>query len=314
MRFWDCHRWATVCLTIAFAFTGPFSENRAHAQKPKADSAKDSKTAKNEGAQPGVGMEIAKVEGKWDAFSQGIIKILNAENQELFLLSENDTVVRYTAEADPAWLMPGYMVRFSASFDQNAKPTAPLKAIEVFTPNTRRRLSPQDMREQTPGIHLEVKESAEEPQALLGDKNKKPQQPKAKPAKKEAITPGQTFRVVGQIGGIKNNVLTIVTSQPIQIEVDPTAVVTVTANDLASASNLITKGDSVSVSGLRSPAQPTQIYCEQITIKASKKLTQAMPQAKKGKTSARDNDAKNSKDAKDKPEPKKPNSADKKPQ
>lgn len=315
MRILDCHRWTTSCLAIAVAFTGLLNGNIAQAQKPKTDPTKDSKTGKSDGTQPGVGMEIAKVEGKWDAFSQGIIKILNAENQELFLLSENDTVVRYTAEADPAWLMPGYMVRFSASFDQNAKPTAPLKAIEVFTPNTRRRLSPQEMREQTPGIHLEEKGPPEEAQGLLGEKNKKPQQqPKGKPAKKEAITPGQTFRVVGQIGGIKNNVLSIVTSQPIQIEIDPTAVVTVTANDIASASNLITKGDSVSVSGLRNPAQPTQIYCEQITIKASKKLTQAMPQAKRGKTSARDNDSKNSKEAKDKPDPKKPNIADKKPQ
>ncbi len=97
-------------------------------------------------------MEIAKVEGKWDAFSQGIIKILNAENQEIFLQSENETAITYSAEADPAWLMPGYMVRFSASFDQNSKPTAPLKSIEVFTPRTARFMRPMKCASKTPGI------------------------------------------------------------------------------------------------------------------------------------------------------------------
>ena len=317
MKLWICNRWMVLCLALTTLVTGPFPNNLAWAQKPKTEPGKTKNEKGKPDAAPPVSMDIAKVEGKWDAFSQGIIKILNAENQEIFLQSENETLVTYSAEAEPAWLMPGYMVRFSASFDQNSKPTAPLKAIEVFTPLTRRRMSPEEIREQTPGITREDKGQAEGAKGVFENDKK---QPKGKPTKKEtAVTPGQTFRVVGQIGAIQNNVLTVLASTPIQIEIDPAAVVTVTTNDLPSAINMIAKGDAVSVSGLRNPAQPAQIYCERISIKAAKKLTQAMPQAKRGKGSTRDKDAdpknaKSSKDSKDKPDSKKPTSTDKKPQ
>ncbi len=322
MNVWNCIRWMATSLGFAAVLAGPLADNMACAQKPKPDAkTKSDKGANQNPGQPAAGMEIAKVEGKWDAFQQGIIKILNAENQEVFLQSENDTLLRYSAEAEPSWLMPGYMVRFSATFDQNYKPTAPLKTIEVFTPMTRRRMTPEEIREQTPGINLEGKGPPQDAKGLFTD-NKKPQPPaKGKSNKKEpAITAGQSFRVVGQIGNIQNNVLTVMASTPIQIEIDPTAVVTVTANDMPSAMNMIAKGDSVSVSGLRNPAQPNQVYCEQITIKAAKKLTQVLPQAKKGKGSPRDKDkddpknAKNTKDSKDKPDVKKSTSTDKKPQ
>ena len=323
MKLWICNRAIALCLCATALVAGPMHTNQAWAQKPKPDAAKTKgeKNSKVDPTQPAASMEIAKVEGKWDAFSQGIIKILNAENQELFLQSESDTVINYMAEAEPAWLMPGYMVRFSAALDQNGKPTAPVKAIEVFTPSTRRRMSPEEMREQTPGIHREDKSQPQGANGLFAEKEKKPQ-PKAKPSSKKdlASAPGQSYRIVGQIGGIQNNVVTVMASTPIQIEIDPTAAVTVKTGDISSALALIAKGDSVSVSGLRNPAQPAQIYCEQITIKAAKKLTQAMPPTKRGKGSTRDKDAdtKNSnakdKDAKDKADGKKTTPSDKKPQ
>lgn len=318
MREWNYYRWLTLGLTIAAMAVGPLGSKPVWAQKPKGD-----KGGKTEGAQSSTIMEIAKVEGRWDAFSQGIIKILNGENQEMFLKSENDTEVTYTAEAEPSWLMPGYMVRFSATFDEKNKPTAPLKAIEVFTPVTGRRLSPEQMREQTPSIYLEEKGQPDETKGLFAENNNNKKPSKGRNAKKDAITPGKSFRVVGQISGVQNNVLTVIATQPIQIEIDPMAVVTVNTKDIVTALNLTVKGDAVTVSGLRNPAQPMQIYSQQITIKASKKLTQAMPQGKRGKTTSRDkdkDDAKNSKDAKDgkdgkdKNENKKPNSSDKKPQ
>ncbi len=317
-----CHliRRITLSLAVLFMAAGP-GATTSWAQKPKPEPGKKTdkpdKNAKPDGAQPNTSMEIAKVEGKWDAFSQGVIKILNAENQEVFLHSENDTVINFTAEAEPAWLMPGVMVRFSASFDQSFKPTAALKAIEVFTPLMQRRLSPQEMREQTPGIHQEEKG---QPEAAKADNNKT--QVRNRPAsKKDAIVPGQSLRVVGQLVGVQSNVLQVNAGNLIQIEIDPAATVTVTAHDLPSVAQLITKGDAVTVSGLRNPAQPNHVYCEQITIKPAKKLTQAMPQTKRGKTSARDKDkdadtkgTKDGKDGKAKPDTKKPTASDKKPQ
>lgn len=320
MRVWNFYRWLTLGLAVAAWTVAPFNTGSACAQKPKNEPAKTKggdKNGKTDGAQSATIMEIAKAEGKWDAFSQGTIKILNNENEELFLMSENDTEIRYMAEAEPAWLMPGYMVRFSATFDEKNKPTAALKAIEVFTPVNGRRLSPEQMREQTPSIYLEEKAQPDEAKGLFAENNKKP--PKGRPNKKEMITPGKSFRVVGQIGNVQNNVLTVMASQPIQIEIDPMAVVTVNTTDIATALNLTVKGDAVNVSGLRNPSQPKQIYSQQISIKAAKKLTQAMPQAKRGKGSMRDKDAdaknaKDAKDGKDKNESKKPTSTDKKSQ
>lgn len=324
MSFRHFTRWVALTVTMTACLVGPGAVNLATAQNPKTEPGKKGdKNAKPDGTAPGVSMEIAKVEGKYDAFAQGIIKILDSANQEVFLHSQNDTVVHYTAEAEPAWLMPGYMVRFSASFDQSGKPSAALKSIEVFTPSIRRRLSPEQMREQTPGVHKEDKGQPEGAKDLFADKTKKPQpQPKGRSAKKDVVVPGQTFRVVGQLMNVQSNMLTVNAGTPIQIEIDPAATVSVTADDLNSIGQMISKGDGVNVSGLRNPAQPNHIYCESIQIKATKKLTQAIPQPKKGKGSARDKDdakgakdAKSSKDGKDgKDVPKKTNPADKKPQ
>ncbi len=211
MRMWNCYRWMTTSLVLAALLAGPLGNQFAWAQKPKTDPGKGAtnKSTKADGNQPGGSMEIATVEGKWDAFAQGIIKILNSENQEVFLQSENNTVLQYSAEAEPSWLMPGYMVRFSATFDQNSKATAPLKAIEVFTPVTHRHMTPEAMREQTPGIYREDKAQAGEAKGMFGNEgnnnatknnanknnvnnvNNKAQS-KSKPSKKEsAIAPAK---------------------------------------------------------------------------------------------------------------------------
>lgn len=283
---------------VAIAYLSAATSSLVHAQKPpKAD-------ANNSGNSGSSTMEIAKAEGKLEAQQARTIKISTPENKELFLMLSQETVIRYTGEADTSWLVPGLMIRFSASFDQG-KLTSPLKTFEVFMPLVNARLNMEQKREQTPGIYQEGKVAPEGAKGLFAE-NAKQAGNAAKPkgagkannpknAAPAATTTGaQSFRVVGNLVSLKNNVLTIFAGQPLQLELDPKATVAVSSSDLTFAS----QGDTVTVSGLRNPAQAGVIHAERIEIKAANKLTQAQP-APRGRTRGKDAaGAKNQADAK----------------
>lgn len=281
MRMWNGltpRRCAAALLVIAPVVT---LTGFAFGQKPpKADAGSTNSST----------MEIAKAEGKLEAQQGQAIKIITAENKDLFLMISQETAIRYSAEADQKWLAPGLMVRFSASFDQG-KPTAPLKTLEVFMPLTNVRLNMEQMREQTPGVYQEGKVPPEASKGPINDNAQKPvngAQPKAagkatapktaQPAITASAT-GQSFRVVGRLVNLQNNVLTLFAGQPMQLELDPEAAISVSANDMSFAA----KGDLVAVSGLRSPAKPEVVKAEKIEIKAAQKLTQAQPVPRGGR-------------------------------
>ncbi|MCC6508559.1 MAG: hypothetical protein IT423_05605 [Pirellulaceae bacterium] len=324
MSLWNMSLWnATLhrrVLAISMAALGSvMAPNIVCAQKPKNE---NRNATADTGVNPAQAMEIAKVEGTLAGAQLGKIKITTPDKKEVFLIPDNETVVNYSAQAEPVWLTGGLMIRFSANFDSTGKPTAPLKALEVFTPVMRGRMSPEQMREQTPGVFQEGKAPPEGAKGLFAENNRKPNQPapKGKPStKKETPAPvtGQAYRVVGKLVNLQNNVMTVLAGQPMQIELDPAAVISVTAHDLASAMNMAVQGDAVSVSGLRNPAQPEVVKAEQIVVKAAKKRTQAVTQTRPGRTATtRGKDKDKNADSKDDKsnDNKKPGSTNKKPQ
>ena len=246
-------------------------------------------------------MEIAKAEGKLEAQQGQRIKISTADQKDVFIDIVRETSVKYTAEAEPSWLVPGLMVRFSTKFDQG-KPVAPLKNLEVFMPVTYGRLTMEQIRDQTPGFYQEGKTASPETKNLFaGEKNaidkKATDKPTDKPADKPANKPSDKagsgassaavnasgspgVRIVGKLIGVHNNALMIMVDQPVQFELDAAVTISVSAADLTFAM----QGDSVTVSGLRNPSEPSLIRAEKLEIKAAKKLAQAQPTVRGART------------------------------
>lgn len=239
-----------------------------------------------------LNVEIAKAEGKYEGMVQSTMKVSTSDKKELFLEISPATSIRFTADADVAWLTPGLMVRFSATMD-NGKITAPLKALEVFVPVLAMQMSPDKMREQTPGVY-QVGQGTEP--------GKKPT-----PPANNAVPGGQKVRVVAQLQAIQKGSLTLAAGQqPIVAELDKAAKISVTASDLASIAQngLLNNGDAVSATGIRntSPQLAQRINVETLEIKAAKKLTQQIQPQRGGKrtnsrTKQGDADAKGSKDS-----------------
>ncbi len=283
---------------LAFVAVGTFSW--VHIQ-PVAAQKKDEINA------GGSALEIAKAEGKLEAMQGQTLKI-KSDSKDMFLVMGQQTAVKFSGDAEASWLQPGLYVRFSSSFDAQGRPTAALKNLEVFLPSTSNRLSAEQQRDQTPGIYQESKSVPPGAKEVFADKKAPP--PKNAPA---AAPAGQAMRVVGTVRAVQGSKLMIAAGmQPVQIELDPSVVIAVTATDLS----FINQGDNVTVSGLRNPAEPSWIQAERIEIKAGKKLTQAQPiqrgksRSTKGKDSKEDKDSKDPKNSKE--DPKKPGTPEKK--
>ena len=288
-------RWLSAILSIAAmvsvtSSTASVAQAQAQAQaqgqaqgKPPAQ-AQNQKNNRYDGLAAGnATMEIAKAEGKLEAQQGQRIKISTAEQMEIFIDISQETSLKYSGEADRSWLSPGLMVRFSTKFDQG-KPEV-LKGLEVFMPVMHRRMSMEQIRDQTPGMYQEGKVPPAGAKGLFAEDDKKAG---AKPAgKPSAATPpaaatgaAPTVRVIGKLMGVHGNVVMVMTEQPMQFELDPEATIAVTSGDLS----FVAQGDSVAVSGLRSPAEPSFIRAERIEIKAAKKLTQPQPAPRGGRT------------------------------
>ena len=287
-------RWLSAILSIAAIVCATSSTGRvaqaqgqaqAQAQGKTPAQAQNQKNNRYDGLAGGnATMEIAKAEGKLEAQQGQRIKISTAEQKEIFIDISQETSLKYSGEADRSWLSPGLMVRFSTKFDQG-KPEM-LKGLEVFMPVMHRGMSMEQIRDQTPGMYQEGKAPPPVPKGLFaGDDKKAGTKPAGKPA---ATTPppaattgaAPTVRVIGKLMGVHGNVVMVMTEQPMQFELDPEATIAVTSGDLS----FVAQGDSVAVSGLRSPAEPSFIRAERIEIKAAKKLTQPQPAPRGSRT------------------------------
>ncbi len=262
---------------------------------------------------PGAGgLEIASASGKFAAGIGNQIKITTEDKEEYFIVFNKDTNLRYQGTADPKFLMNGLMVRFSSQLTQTGATAAPLKGLEVFTaiaPD--RRMTPEQYREQTPGVYQEGGEIGEAPQNIPAVPTKpEPRKPAGKKtdknAPKQPVDP-VNYRVVGPILGSQGGKYFVQAGGVrVQFELDPAAVISVNSSDLA----FCQMGDEVKVSGLRTVGQEKIIQAEKLEIKGAKPLGPAEGKFAKNARPSRSTrgakpDAKGDADA-EKPDTKKP--------
>ncbi|MCA9191481.1 MAG: hypothetical protein KDB03_06960 [Planctomycetales bacterium] len=250
------------------------------------------------------GLEVAEFSGKLAAMVGNQIKVTTEDKKDCLVNIGSDTTTQFQGTADKSFLMPGLLVRFDGKFDMQGVPQAPIEAIEIFTPIMSRRLSPQVILNQTPGIYT-AEQVAAAKEGDRGGKNNTRQAPNRNtPPPTKTNTPAQPnnnanvrtndrnasrtrnsgpeknnqtpaasgvqdFRIVGQVGAVQDNKLQVVAgNRPLIVMLSEKAKITVSTTD----TQFVGVGDAVSVSGLRDAAQPQYVEAQSITITAAKPL------------------------------------------
>ena len=214
--------------------------------------------------QGGGGLQIAQASGTMQAMALNQIKILGDDKKETFIVLTDQTSLQYRGTAEADFLTPGLLVRFTTELNQSGLAQSPVSELEVFTYSQNRRMTPDQVREQTAGVYQIGNEAANE---------KKPntkESPKKSSSKQNAASSGsQTYRVVGQVVGAQSGKLFVQAGAVrVQFELDPKAVINVTSRD----TTFMQMEDKVKVSGLRNAAQEQYIQAESVEIVGAKPL------------------------------------------
>ncbi len=251
----------------------------------------------NATAQEAGGLEIAKVKGKLQSIAGFQIKLTTEDKKDLLaVINPQKTNFSYVGKAEPQFLMPGLMVRFTGAFDAAGRPNAPIKELEIFTPAQKRRMTAEYMQNQTAGVYpvdeADAKKEASDTGKKPGNANaKKPagvkKQPtekdaKAKTEKKQDTAPlpagFENYRVVGKVAAIQGNMIRVAAGNlPITVQLEPDATITVASGD----TTFCMEGDQVEITGLRNSAQENVVQAETVIITGAKPLGAANQQQQK---------------------------------
>jgi hypothetical protein len=238
------------------------------------------------------GLQIAQVSGTMQALALDKIKIVAEDKKEFFAVVSQQTSLNYKGTAEPGFLSPGLLVRFNAELTQTGQAQGTVTELEVFTISQNRRMSQEQMRDQTAGVYQVGGEA--------GNAKKPDDKPKGKSSKPNAASSkaaAQPYRVVGQVAGMKaGKVMVQAGAVQVQFELDPKAVITVSSHD----TTFCQVGDQVKVSGLRNAGQEQFIQAESLEIVGTKPLAPVDVKSAKNSKSAKGSKSKNAKDGKDK--------------
>ncbi len=270
------HRRAWVGLSWLVLVAGAAAVVRGQAEPDQPVAAQKRGDAPGKVPPGGGGLEIAEAEGNLAAVVGDRIKIVGENDQETILVMDRETSLRYRAAADPTFVRPGLLVRFTAMFNpQTGVPSSQVTALEIFRPIRARRMTRQLLESQTPGIYPVAAQGGAGQEA--GAREEPPgRNPTARGRRTAALQPGaaQPFRIVGQIRGVRGNRLQVVAGpRAVVVEVAPDAKITVAAGDLTFAA----PGDKVVATGLAVSGQSQVIQAQEIVVTAAQTLGAGAP-------------------------------------
>ncbi len=206
-------------------------------------------------------LEIATVEGKFEAAAGDRIKVKGEDGASYYALLGPKSSVQYRGTADARFLRPGFMVRFNATFDiRRGIALTPVSEIELFRPARQKRMSREQRLDQTPGIFPVTKKQE-------GDKGKSAPQTGSQGLAGAAAS--QELRVVGQLQLIQANKMRVMAgNRAVLVDLAQDPKISVAAGDVF----FCQPGDAVKVTGLRNPAQELLLQVDTIEIAASQPL------------------------------------------
>ncbi len=216
------------------------------AQPPATDAAQS-------GQPRGVGTDASAATPGFDTVIEVTGTVVGARGKTLMVeradgeqvtvwLHEDPTRLRFIADAKPAYLRKGMMVRAEASLGPGAIPTGPVGKVEIFQAIPLAGLPHSAKEKFTPGIHPAKKGDAR-PQA--------------------GFVPGD-YGVVGMVIGMDTAGIYLNTGQsPLPLPVGAETEFTLNVNN----TSLVQPGDPVSIEGFHQPPDETQIKANSVVIR-----------------------------------------------
>lgn len=210
---------------------------------------------------PAGSARAVELEGQLAGVAPGLLQMEDPQGAKFLVqLPDSQRGIQYLAETDSRWLNPTMYVRFEGTLDSRMALVGSIDAVEVFNPmpaGRGRRLSPQQIAVQTPGIY---------PMTAFAEpgSNDQPPQIQSQPGQpQECLVVGQLAvmrpeALMVQAGGVQ--VLVPIGDQPLPVKLQLYGL------DMAQL------GDRVKVVALSYPNEPSQVYAERIEIRPSKPL------------------------------------------
>ncbi|TWT80696.1 hypothetical protein CA13_21420 [Planctomycetes bacterium CA13] len=190
--------------------------------------------------QTGANM-VTNIKGKLKSFQPGVLTVTKDDGTDVMVqLPDELPAFVFSAEAKPAFISRGMLVRFSGMFDLAGNPQAPIEKVEIIQPIPTKQLRGSQQEDFTPGVH--------------GDRHAKNKPPK----------PIANYKIVGVPMGIMGNGIMAVQAGKmlVRAQLAENVKFRIRFNNLS----LAQPGDSVSVAGFYQPPDETNVKAERITI------------------------------------------------
>lgn len=215
----------------------------------------------------GANRQNFNLKGSLVDMQRGVLKVAaEADKKEYIVKLPNEIEqVRYSGQAVKEWLSGGMFVRFDVQMDEKGKVLGSLKQVEVFMPDPKLPNTPDNMKNNVPGVYPLSVPGAEN---LFSDD-----------AKKEVI---KSFRVIAQVAGVnKNKLVAAAGGSRMQVELDDN----VSININVPGFDFFQAGDDVTIAGFVYPDQPGFVEAARVTVVGKKPIGEKP--AKGAKTNSR---------------------------
>jgi hypothetical protein len=220
---------------------------------------------------PAVGTETATIKGKLKAMSGDVMQVGDDTiNQYFVKLPGEAQQISLTGKALASWLKPGLLVRFVATVDAKGKIQNPVHKLDVIT------LRPPARQGEVPELPGVYPATAFGGGGALGGGDA----PAAggigagggfgeKPAAGRGKEQSRTFKVIGQLTGLKNGEFAVAAGQfMLRGELQEDAEISVDIADY----RYLQIGDEVEAYGWYYPQVPAQVQATKLTIKVAQPL------------------------------------------
>lgn len=224
----DCR--GLMCLLCGLMLVVGFAE-RASADPPEFGA----------GTTTAAANEVTKFNGTLKGFQRGVLSVTREDGVEVMVQLPDDIAsFAFVAEAKPAFLQRGNLVRFSGAFGPTGMAAAPIQKVEVFQPVPVQQLRGHAREGFVPGIYPADRNAPKKPVAMA------------------------QYKIVGNLMGINAAGIMIVQAgkQPLQVPLAQDATFELRYNNLKLAKN----GDAVAVSGFYQPPDDTKVKADRIAI------------------------------------------------
>lgn len=191
---------------------------------------------------PGSSNTVTEFKGKLKSFQRGILLVTRDDDKEVMVqLPDDISSFTFVADAKPAFLGRGTLVRFSGLYDANGNPLAPIKKVEIIQPiGPANKLSNQQRQNYVPGVYSQHRGG------------------------RQQLPPSATYHIVGNLGGLSPAGAMMVQAGKVSVraQLAQDAKFEIRFNNLS----LAKEGDPVSVAGFYEPPDDTKVKADRITV------------------------------------------------